>query len=80
MNGISHINAMDQVPFVPHAAFDSSQSPAGHDSKADDIRRCYAAIERVTGLLAAPSQSEYNFTLERGVIRETSASSWQKFN
>lgn len=80
MNGISHINAMDQVPFVPHAAYDSSRSSAGPDTRADDIRRCYAVIDRVTGLLAAPSQSEYNFSVERSVIREASASSsWQAF-
>jgi len=81
MNSISHINAMDQVPFVPHAAYDSSRSSAGPDSKGDDIRRCYATIDRVTGLLAAPSQSDYNFALERSVIRENSASSsWQSFD
>lgn len=80
MNSTSHISAMDQVPFVPNAAFDFYRSSGNPDPKLDDIRRCYATIERVSGLLTASPQSEYDFSLERSVIRETSASSWQKFN
>jgi hypothetical protein len=79
MNGLHHISAMDQVPFVPHSAYaDPGRSSSAADPK-DDIRRCYATIDRVAGLLAAPSQSDYNFETERSVVRETSASSWQTF-
>lgn len=78
-NGMSQINPMDQVPFVPHAAFDPRSGSSSADPKSEDVRRCAAAIDRVAGFLSAPSQSEYNFSVERNVIRESSVSNWQSF-
>ena len=74
MNGLHQINAMDQVPFVPHSSYDANRGSAGH--KADDVRRCAATIDRVTGFL---SESEYTFEVERRILRESSMTTWQSF-
>lgn len=57
---------MDSVPFTPNAFF--SHSASGMRSS-DNLGKCISTIDRVGHFIAT---ADYNFSLERGVLREWS--------
>ena len=73
---IATTNPMDNVPFVPSIPLSNgSTSNSTMYMASDSVGNCYKSLDRVQVFLSTPSQSEYNFALEKSVVRE-SASPW----
>lgn len=68
---------MDNVPFSPSgvAGGHANSSSGSHHGQPYDLGKCFQVVDRVGTFLSTPSQSDYNFSLENSVVRDSQASS-----
>lgn len=65
-------NPLDNVPFVPTLPLGSSGSKFCTSTSASDLQQqsYYISLDRISVFLSTPSNSEYNFSLEKRVVEE----------
>lgn len=67
-------NPLDNVPFsTSSTGAAASRLTAGN--QVTDLGRCFQVVDRIGQFLSTPSQSDYNFSLEKSVVRESQATS-----
>jgi len=72
----SNLNPLDDVPF---SLSSSNVAILSVGSQATDLGKCFQVVDRVGTFLSTASQSDYNFSLETSVVRESHATAGGQF-
>jgi hypothetical protein len=66
-------NPLDNVPFSANMGSAVSRLTSG--GQVTELGRYFQVVDRIGQFLSTPSQSDYNFSLERSVVRDQQAAS-----